>query len=692
MYGRIERERGSRNFASRAGLYCVVMIDLLGGTVLKKHETCGAEVAAEDAPSDAVRPARQRKSRRAALMSWRACLGCAVTALVWLGGLPLSASAEWTPPVQVSATGGNVQIAEDGRSDAFAVWQECRSGCNEQVVVADYLPAGASSWQPPVQISTGEEGCFAQIAGDFSGDGLAVWGSHAGPQSAVRPASLGAWRTPTPIGPPSGDPYEPPRMAVDPAGDAVAVWQQENFTIEAAFRPAATGEWEAPVVVSGSGEHASEPQVAIREGGEVAAVWSVYEPETVPCPSPPSSAPCALIIRDKDSLKAAFRPVRATWQAPVILASAQSAGEPRISLDGAGNATALWSANVAGNRTIESSLRPAGGGWLTPVTISSTPLPHLANELDSSLQLAVDAQGEATAAWVHKYTSATGGISGVAAVETAVRGVHGSWQAPSVIPGSEPNVGSLRLAENASGTAAAVWSCQVGDHYPVTARGSIRPTADGEWRHAVDISAAEGGGPGVALGPDGKAVAIWDEGGPFTPGAPPAGIYFSAYEAGLIAPGAPQSAPCTTSSSPAAHAPVLSRVRVTHTRFRVGRTPTATTAKTAKTVSGTAFLFHLSATAGVSVALSTLTTGLKRGRLCLAPSRMLRRAHARSCQRTVGVAKLTRRSEPVGEDRISFSGRIGRRPLRPGNYTARLVASDAAGSSAPAAVRFEIVR
>jgi hypothetical protein len=500
-------------------------------------------------------------------MSWRAYLGGAVTALVWLLGLSLSARAEWTPPVQVSGAGGNVQIAEDGRSDAFAVWQECRSGCREFVVIADYLPAGASSWQPPVQISTGEESFLAQIAGDFSGDGIAVWNSHAGPQSAVRLASLGAWQTPTPIGAPSGEAYDL-RVAVDPAGDAVAVWQREDFMIEAAFRPAATGEWEAPVVISAPGEHSSGPQVAIREGGEVAAVWRVYEPETVPCPSPPSSAPCTLIVRDKDSLKATFRSARATWQAPVTLTSASSVGEPQISLDGAGNATALWRASSGGNRTIESSLRPAGGGWLPPVAISLTPLSYVANALDTSLQLAVDAQGDATAAWVHEYTSATGGLSGVAAIETAVRGVHGSWQAPSVISGSAGSAGALRLAENASGTAAVVWSCSVAGHYPLTVRGATRPTAGGQWRPAVDVSAGEGGFPDLALGPDGRAIAIWNENGPFTTPAPPAGIYASMYEAGLGAPGVPQSDRCATGSPPAASAPMLSRVRMTHTRFR----------------------------------------------------------------------------------------------------------------------------
>ncbi len=282
----------------------------------------------------------------------------------------------------------------------------------------------------------------------------------------------------------------------------------------------------------------------MRAGGEVAAVWGVYEPETVPCPRPPSSVPCALIVKDQESIKAASRLAGASWQAPVTLTSAASVGEPGVALDADGNATALWMASNGENRMIESSLRTAGSGWLTPVTISLTRVRYVANELDSSLQLAVDAQGDATAAWVHRSQAATGEISDGGVVETAVRGADGSWQAPSVISGSDRSAQTVRLAENAAGTAAAVWECSVFRHYPTTVRGAIRPTAGGGWQPGVEISGPEGGAPEVAIGPDGRAVAIWEQGGPFTAPAPPPGIYASRYEAGLSTPGVPQSDTC----------------------------------------------------------------------------------------------------------------------------------------------------
>jgi hypothetical protein len=54
---------------------------------------------------------------------------------------------------------------------------------------------------------------------------------------------------------------------------------------------------------------------------------------------------------------------------------------------------------------------------------------------------------------------------------------------------------------------------------------------------------------------------------------------------------------------------------------------------------------------------------------------------------------LTRRNLAAGRDRIGFSGRIGRRALRPGRYRATLTATDLAGNRSRAhQVSFRVVR
>jgi PKD repeat protein len=113
-------------------------------------------------------------------------------------------------------------------------------------------------------------------------------------------------------------------------------------------------------------------------------------------------------------------------------------------------------------------------------------------------------------------------------------------------------------------------------------------------------------------------------------------------------------------------APAFSRATVSNATFRVG---TKATAIAARAPLGTSFRFTLKAPAKVTIALS-----LRHG------------------TRAVRAGKLTRSHLHNGPNAIAFSGRIGRRALKPGRYTAKLTASNAKGRAKPVTVRFKIVR
>ncbi len=618
-----------------------------------------------------------------AYRGWLALCALTMAAAVLAAAGP--ARAQWSPPIKVAASGENPQLADDARGDAVAVWQDCVPGCGEQVLFTDYFAVGPLAPPSPVQISIGQ-GYLAQLASDPAGDAIAIFASPAGLMSSVRAASSREWQKPTPLGG-ATQATENAQLAVDSSGDAVAVWESSSFAIEAAYRSVSTGRWEGPVVISGEHERSYVPAVAIRDGGELAAAWRVYEPETAPC-TMPSGVPCELILKNRDSLKVATRAPGAAWSVPVTLARTDSVEEPRIVLAGDGDATALWAQSTGAGRAIESALRPAGGAWQAPVTLSSAQLPYIGNGLDSGLQLAVDSEGDVTAVWRHEYPKAGGGLSGVAVLESALRSAHGSWEPPAAIPGSERRAGAGRLVENASGAAAEVWACNAGTSYPLIVRGAVRPSADAPWQPAVDISEVEGGFPAVAIAPDGSVTAIWGQTAFTTPGPPP-GLYVSRYETARISPGAPQTNACASPAAPSAAGPVLSHVHMSHARFRAGR---AATAITAALPVGTDFLFHLSVPAGVRIELLRVATGQRRGRTCVSPTRRGGGRHAPTCQLLLGSGTLSRRSEQAGADRVAFSGRVGRRSLRPGAYVGRLVAVGAGGASQAAALRFTIVR
>jgi Tol biopolymer transport system component len=156
--------------------------------------------------------------------------------------------------------------------------------------------------------------------------------------------------------------------------------------------------------------------------------------------------------------------------------------------------------------------------------------------------------------------------------------------------------------------------------------------------------------------------------------------------------------------------PTLTRASLSHRRFRVGRRATAKVAGAAaagpaapraataaarrrrarRAPVGTAFRFTLNTRANVAIAIERPAQGRLVGRFCRRPSRRLR--HHLRCVRFVRAGRLSRGGLRAGANRIAFSGRIGRKPLRPGAYRARLRASNAAGTSRWVRLAFRVVR
>ena len=116
-------------------------------------------------------------------------------------------------------------------------------------------------------------------------------------------------------------------------------------------------------------------------------------------------------------------------------------------------------------------------------------------------------------------------------------------------------------------------------------------------------------------------------------------------------------------------APLVSRARALPNRFAVAARRTARSAavRAGGLARGTRFAFKLSEAASTRIRIK----GRRRGRALV----------------------LTRARTRAGANRIRFSGRVGRRILRPGVYRATITATDAAGNrSKPARVRFRVVR
>jgi hypothetical protein len=157
-----------------------------------------------------------------------------------------------------------------------------------------------------------------------------------------------------------------------------------------------------------------------------------------------------------------------------------------------------------------------------------------------------------------------------------------------------------------------------------------------------------------------------------------------AYELQPLPPGPPPG-----SGPPDTLAPGLGRLRVEPRRFRVARPakrkPRASASRTAK------IRFRLSESATVRLRIQRPLPGRRAKGRCRKPTRKLR--HARRCTRYRTVGTITRRKLPQGANAVAFSGRFGRRALRPGSYRVLADATDPAGNrSRSFTARFTILK
>ncbi len=420
--------------------------------------------------------------RCSALSAWLVALACGACLL---GSGSALAAPQWLPATNLSGPGQDGEIplvAVDPRGDATAVWEH-NNGTNT-VIQAATRPAGGT-WGAPVTLSAGGENSFApDVAVDAQGDATAVWERSTGiggdtvQQAAFRPAA-GVWQAPVDVSA-AGKTADRVAVAVDPQGDATALWDiftGANYIMQAASRPAG-GAWGLAVDLTGSGGDAVWPQASYDAHGDVTAVW--YR-----------SQGANLIVQ------AASRPAGGVWQSAIDLSLPGTATEPQVAVDPRGDATAVWLRSNGANPIVQAAVLPAGGVWQSAVDLST------AGQSADAPQVAVDAQGNATAVWDRSNGANT-------IVQAAQRPAGGSWQAPVDLSVGGADALLAQVAVDPQGDAVAVWYRRNGTDWIVQA--AQRP-AGGSWQAPVDL--ADSGSlaplPQVAVDGHGNATAVWFE-------------------------------------------------------------------------------------------------------------------------------------------------------------------------------------
>jgi hypothetical protein len=591
-----------------------------------------------------------------------------------LAGAPAWASSSWLAPIKLSVTGQNAEAPEvgvDPQGDAQGIWVRA------SLVETSSSPAGSHSWQPPVTLSTKDMASVPRVALDSHGDAVAVWLSYDGSEysidEATRSGLNGPWQAPVTLEVVGMSLMEPPGpgLAVDAQGNAVVVWPREEKVIEAATGTAG-GAFQMPKILSETAAAQHAAVVGIDASGNATAVWEDANTGTT-------------------LTTVASKPASGEWQTPKALSMAgENANEPRVAVDPRGDAVAAWERpeEGGGEELIEAAVKATSSPtWGKAVALTK---PEGGKGEPAGQQVAIDGQGDAVAVWSR--TNVNRDVIEVAEASSS----SSMWQPPIALSAFGGNVEEApQLSVNGQGEVVVVWERSNGTNEVIEAASGL--AASDSWQAPIALSAPgqSAAEPQVALDSQGDAAAVWKR---FD------GTSYIAEAADLVnvpstavpisAPGATTKPPVPAPLAPPV-APRITGVRVSPSRFRVSKRPTAVSAK-AKTKTGvpqgTSFHFTLSDAAQLQIVFTRPAAGLRSGKRCLAPSPKLARGHAKRCTRTLTVGTLTRAGEPAGASSLAFSGRIGTKALAPGAYKATLTASAGGLSSAPVTLALTVLR
>jgi len=170
---------------------------------------------------------------------------------------------------------------------------------------------------------------------------------------------------------------------------------------------------------------------------------------------------------------------------------------PLLSVDAAGNSTAVWQRYRGGKLIYESAVRQAGGPWSTPSRFFG------GLEDAYGLRIAVDPLSNETAVWGRR-------VGRSLVVQSASRSAGGSWSAPVTL--SPAGAGSALVAAGPEGNVTAVWLLEREEGWRSVVQSATR-SAGGSWSAPVNLSPPRKAArsPQIALDPQGGATAVWEE-------------------------------------------------------------------------------------------------------------------------------------------------------------------------------------
>ena len=301
---------------------------------------------------------------------------------------PVAAEPEfvWGTAEMIEAGAGDAhvpRVAVDPQGNATAVWQQT-DGTRFNIWANRFVPD--VGWGTAELIETGAGDVFnPQVAVDPQGNATAVWNQDDGTRLnmwANRFVPGVGWGTATLIETDDAGLALLPQVSVDPQGNATAVWQQDDGTRHNiwANRFVPDVGWGTAELIETDGAGANGAQVAVDPQGNAVAVWNQHG--------------------GSRSNIWANRFVPGVGWGTAELIETEDTGDafnPQVAVDSQGNAVAVWHQSDGTDSNILANRFVPGVGWGVATLIETDedegvfPFPRP--------QVAMDAAGSAVAVW-----------------------------------------------------------------------------------------------------------------------------------------------------------------------------------------------------------------------------------------------------------------------------------------------------
>jgi len=291
-----------------------------------------------------------------------------------------SASGAWGAVASLSTGGTPVfkpSLAVDADGSATVAWYEQVPMTTNYIVKTARRPAGGN-WEVAASQSGAGPIFDPRVAANVGVVALA-WRDRTTSKSVIWArvrSPAGVWSAATPLSPAALNSTDP-QVLVDDSGVVTVAWQVDDgtHTIVHAITRSTAGVWSGVQEVSDGSVDSVSPALGVATNGAVTATWYTGGTHSV--------------------IQVASHPQGGSWSDPQPLSDPLlDAGPSTIAIDQAGNTVVSWASRVpsSSDESVLASRRPAGGSFGAPVVLSP---PALADQ--TTPEVSIDGAGNAVA-------------------------------------------------------------------------------------------------------------------------------------------------------------------------------------------------------------------------------------------------------------------------------------------------------